>query len=153
MRNFAIATLALAAATAAHAQAGQVTASNPQSLVAALQSGGYRAELTKDSQGDPMIKSGASGSTVTILFYGCTKNVRCTNVQFYAGFNDSKPSLDIINAWNRDHRYGRAYMDKVGDPVVEWDVDLDPDGVSRAVFVDNFKAFEGALASFKQVLP
>ena len=41
---------------------GDFIAQNPDSVVKALQKAGFRAELNKDSAGDPMIESAASGT-------------------------------------------------------------------------------------------
>ncbi|MFZ4748083.1 MAG: hypothetical protein ACOYLK_14540 [Sphingomonas sp.] len=51
---------ALALATGAQAEA--VRATRPQSIVSAMQNAGYKASLDKDSTGDPLINSAASGS-------------------------------------------------------------------------------------------
>ena len=63
--------LAMLGASAAQAQT--VSAANPQSIAAALQSAGYRAELTRDNEGDPLIKSSSSGTDFLVVFYACTK--------------------------------------------------------------------------------
>ena len=43
-------------------QAQTVHAGDPPSIVAALQSAGYKAELTKDDSGDPLVSSASSGT-------------------------------------------------------------------------------------------
>ncbi|MEI9850087.1 MAG: YbjN domain-containing protein [Sphingomonas sp.] len=65
------------------------------------------------------------------------------------GFTDPVVSTDRINEWNRDHRYGRAYIDKEGDPVVEMDVDLDKGGISRALFDDYVATWGQVGATFR----
>ena len=72
-------------ATATTAWADEVRSDDPSSLVRVMQNAGYRAELTKDNSGDPMIKSSASGADFAILFYGCKSNRNCTTIQFFAG--------------------------------------------------------------------
>lgn len=61
----------------------------------------------------------------------CTDNANCEDLNFYAGFLDNKQTLEVINAWNRDKRFGKAYLDADLDAVVEFDVNLEH-GVSRA---------------------
>ena len=133
------------------ASAQTVSAANPESIAAVLRSRGYRAEVTKDGQGDPLIKSGADGSTFLIVFFNCTGGRNCATIQFYAGFktDGNAPSLSRINEWNREKRFGRAYIDAEGDPVVEMDVDLDDGGMSRLLFEDNLEFWVSVLTSYK----
>ncbi|MEP6785411.1 MAG: YbjN domain-containing protein [Sphingomonadales bacterium] len=148
--RLAVAALALWCSGAAAAQT--VTAATPQSVVAALQAGGYKAVLSKDSSGDPRVESAASGSKFVVTFYGCTKNVACKTVTFYAGWSGGKATQDQINEWNMNRRFSRAYIDKDGDPVIEFDVDLDDGGMSQALFVDNLQFWESAMGGFKKHL-
>lgn len=148
--SLAAAVLALSSGGAASAQ--MVTAANPQSVVEALQAGGYKAVLGKDSSGDPRIESAASGAKFVVTFYGCTKNVACKTVTFYAGWTGGKSTLEQINEWNKNRRFSRAYKDKDGDPVIELDVDLDDGGMSQALFIDNVQFWESAIGGFKKHL-
>ena len=143
-----LAVAALTFAGGAHAQT--VTAANPQSVIAALQAGGYKAVLDKDSTGDPRIESAASGAKFLITFYGCTANRNCKTVTFYAGWTGTKATLGDMNEWNKNKRFSRAYIDKDGDPVIELDVDLDDGGMSQALFLDNIEFFEAAMGGFKK---
>lgn len=142
----AVAALALPAT----AQAQMVKAQDPKSLVSALQSAGYKAELTTDTSGDPMIRSASGGTAFTLFFYGCTDNEECATIQFYAGFSEpSNASLRAMNDWNRDNRFGRAYLADDGSARVEMDVDLDDGGVSRELFVDNLEFWEIVMSKFE----
>lgn len=148
--SLAAAALALSISSAAAAET--VTATDPQSIVAALQAGGYKAILSKDSSGDPRIESAASGAKFIVTFYGCTKNVACKTITFYAGWSGGKSTLEQINEWNKARRFSRAYKDKDGDPVIELDVDLDDGGMSQALFIDNVQFWESAIGGFKKHL-
>ena len=145
-------TMMLALATAATgAQAQMVRAQDPQSLVRALQNGGYQAQLGTDKVGDPMITSGISGTTFQIFFYNCTNHKECATVQFHSGYDMKTPvSLDSINAWNQSQRFGRAYLDKESDPILEMDVDLDDGGVAPLLFIDNIEFWASVLPKFEQ---
>lgn len=135
------------------AQAQTVTAQDPGSVVAALQSAGYRAELAKDKSGDPMIRSNSSGTGFTVFFYGCENNTRCKSVQFYSGYTGAKVAgLSDINKWNTDRRFGRAYLDSVGDPCIEMDIDLDDGGMSRSLFIDNLEYWVSVMAAFEKMI-
>lgn len=148
--SHAITVFALSIGSAASAE--QVTAAKPQSIVAALQAGGYKAVLEKDGSGDPRIESAASGAKFVVTFYGCTKNVDCKTVTFYAGWSGGKSTLEQLNEWNKNRRFSRAYKDKDGDPVIEFDVDLDDGGMSQALFIDNVQFWESAVGGFKKHL-
>ena len=151
MKLWQLAPAALIAFTSVPAAAQMVKAQDPQSLVAVLQGAGYAAKLGADKTGDPMITSGASGTTFQILFYNCTKNTACATVQFHAGYDlKTSPGLEKINAWNSGNRFGRAYLDKENDPMVAMDLDLDDGGVSKALFIDNVEFWTSMLAAFER---
>ncbi|WP_240307567.1 YbjN domain-containing protein [Thermus caldifontis] len=54
---------------------------------------------------------------------------RCNLLILSAGFS-RKVTLERINQWNRDYRQSRAYLDRDGNPWVEWELDL-TEGVTR----------------------
>jgi hypothetical protein len=140
-----------AAVRAAPAPAGLVKAQDPQSLVRALQNGGYQAKLGVDKVGDPMITSGYSGTTFQIFFYNCTNHVGCATVQFHSGYDFTTPlPLETINEWNRSERFGRAYLDKENDPILEMDLDLDDGGLSPLLFIDNVEFWTSVLGKFEK---
>ena len=143
----AMALLGLAAP--AHAQ--MVRAQDPQSLVSAMQSAGLRATLGVDRVGDPKIDSSVGGSNFTVFFYNCTAHKDCATIQFHSAWDLKSPvSLETINAWNSSQRFGRAYLDKEGDPRLEMDIDLDDGGMSRALFLDNLEFWETVLGKFER---
>ncbi len=112
---------------------------------------GYRAELTTDDQGDPKIKSSASGSNFSIFFYGCNDGSDCTSIQFSAGFDmDNGTTLTVANEWNAHKRYGQVYLDEENDPFLEMDVNLDGGGVSEETFRDTVGIWDKMLAEFQQ---
>lgn len=132
------------------ANAQLISAADPIAVAKVLQDKGYRAELTKDSEGDPLIKSSAEGANFLLLFFNCTGGKQCATVQFYAGFDrEGSFSLDKLNEWNRTKRFGRAYRDNEGDPVIEMDVDMDDGGMSKALFEDNIEFWTSLLSSFQ----
>jgi hypothetical protein len=143
----------LAVAFGHSAQAQNLLATDPARIARAMQDAGYRAELTKDNSGDPMIRSAAGGTNFTVLFYNCENNRNCTTLQFRTAFaTDQKRSLEVINTFNKDKRFARVYLDGDRDPVIEMDVNLDEGGVAVGNFVDNLKVFERLLGQFKQAI-
>ncbi|HYW15664.1 MAG TPA: YbjN domain-containing protein [Allosphingosinicella sp.] len=146
-----LAVAALAGAWALPAEAQMVKAQDPGTVVKALQEAGYSAKLGKDKLGDPMITSGASGTPFQIYFYNCTDNRNCATVQFNSGYDLKEPvSLERINEWNRNQRFGRAFLDKENDPILQMDLDLDDGGISRLLFVDNIEFWTSVLGRFEQ---
>jgi Putative bacterial sensory transduction regulator len=143
---------ATAAATAfgASAQAQMVSAKDPQSVVSALQNAGYKAELSKDGTGDPLIRSSSGGRSFAIFFFGCTKNVDCATIQFFAGYTDRKVTLNQMNDWNSKKRFGRAYVSDSGTARVEMDVDLDDGGISAKLFEDNVEFWVVTMSGFEK---
>jgi hypothetical protein len=88
------------------------------------------ANLETQSNGDPKISGKVEGVTYQVFFMNCTSNTNCEDLNFYAGFRDNKPTLEVINAWNRDKRFGKAYLDSDLDAVIEFDLNL-VHGVTR----------------------
>lgn len=115
-------------AAAAHAQT-IVDGSNPDEILNIARGYGSAAMETQ-SNGDPKISGKIEGVTYQVFFMNCTNNTNCEDLNFYAGFLDNKQTLEVINAWNRDKRFGKAYLDSDLDAVVEFDLNLEK-GVTR----------------------
>ncbi|WP_128415146.1 YbjN domain-containing protein [Thermus tenuipuniceus] len=73
---------------------------------------------------------------------GCEKG-RCSILALSAGFA-KKVRLEELNEWNRGRRFSRAYLDKEGDPWVEWELDL-AGGVTRETLRRFFRMFSQAV--------
>lgn len=126
-----------------------VESTKPESVAKALLDSGFRAKLTVDSEGDPKIDSSSGGVKFQIFFYGCTKNKDCTSVQFNAGFSQSKKTeLTAMNEFNNDYRFGKAYLNKRGNPTLKMDIDMHPIGISHEIFEDYVERWETILARF-----
>ncbi|MDO8410091.1 MAG: YbjN domain-containing protein [Phenylobacterium sp.] len=125
--------------------AGGVTA---QEVIEVLQAKGYRAQEDEDGIGDPMIRSATDGVNYNIYFYGC-EGARCTSIQFTVAFGMNEPmTLDRINAWNREMRFSRAYLDDEMDPVLEMDVDLER-GATTEQLESGIDAWAAGVPAFK----
>jgi hypothetical protein len=148
-----LALAAALAASAAPAAAENVRPQDPGSVVRALQGGGYVAKLSVDKVGDPMITSAVNGTTFQIFFYNCTAHKDCATVQFRSGYHLKTPvTLTQINDYNRSQRFGRAYLDKENDPILEMDVDLDDGGVAPLLFIDNIEFWASILPKFETAI-
>src|ERR1700712_5923991 len=95
MTRMILMAIAASMAMAQTAQAQLVSAATPPSVVRSLQGAGYKAELSKDSAGDPLISSSSSGTGFAVYFYGCAKNVACKTVQFSASYENTKPPVAL----------------------------------------------------------
>lgn len=145
-----IAVLAIGFSAPAHAQ--NVTAANPESVASVIRGKGYTVEVSKDSDGDPLIKAEGNGVNFIVLFYGCTNGKACQTISFYAGWTDSEANEQKLNEWNRDQRFGRAYIDKDGDPCIEMDVDLDDGGMSKILFEDNVEFWMTVMSQYSKFI-
>ena len=138
----------VAATTAAGAQQ-LVDGSDPEQLQNLLRGFGS-AVIETDDVGDPMIVGRMEGTRFVVFFYGCDSDGdNCDSIQFRAAWStDGDITTDAVNAWNRDKRFGKAYIDNENDPVIEMDVNLD-NGVTVANFEDTIDWWQTALADFK----
>ena len=128
---------------------GGVTAAQ---VAAVLQTAGYKAEVGKDDDGDPDVKSAADGTNFTIFFYGCNHTERCTSLTFQSAFHvDGGVAVDKINEWNRNKRFLKGWLDKVNDPFVEMDIDVEHGFTSEALasYLDDWAS---GLPGFKQTI-
>lgn len=110
------------------------------------------ASLDTDSSGDPKIVGRIEGTKYGLYFYGCKSGKKCTDIQFNAAWSGTKVTLDKLNEWNRTRRYGKAFLDKDGDPVLQMSVNIDY-GVTRKNLEDNFDWWAKIVPEFRgQVL-
>lgn len=119
MRNYFFITLAAMAvySTAANAEdtiacsKDMVCASNPASVVTALQEAGFSAELVNNSYGEPLIASDTKGYNFAVAFYGCVKNDKCDALHFRSSFSpDLIYTAEYANDFILDHRYLAAVV-------------------------------------------
>lgn len=110
---------------------------------------GLRIERKTDDYGDPQIESRIDGTHFTVAFYGCDKGP-CESLQLSAGFDmDDPPRLATIDRWNREHRFGKAFLDEEGDPYLQIDVMMSGDGIGRRNFEAILAMWQTALTQFR----
>ena len=83
------------------------------------------ATLEAQADGQPRIAGETGGIPYQVFFLNCAAAGVCEDINFYAGFAGVKPTMDAMNAWNRDKRFGRAYLDSDLDAVIEYDINLE----------------------------
>ena len=142
----AAATLVLAGVSGAMAQ--QLIDGTNIDEVANIARGFGSVTMDKSSNGDPMIEGKIEGVSYYLFFRNCADdNTQCEDLNFYAGFLDNKQTMEAINAWNRDKRFGKAYLDSDLDAVIEYDVNLEH-GISRENLDSTFQVWSLVLKQY-----
>ena len=142
-------TAAMLAAPAAGAEE-TIDATDPERILAIAHSFG-EAALTTDNLGDPLIEGRIGEKGYRLLFYGCSENRDCKTLMFSAGWEDDDRTDELTDAmmadWNREKRFGKAYLDQDGIATVEMNVNLHG-GVTRANLDDTIDWWRLVLAEF-----
>jgi hypothetical protein len=129
---------------------GLICASAPSTVVKALQDGGYRAKLDKDSNGDPSISSSTAGYNYEIYFYGCKENKNCDSLQFQVSFQkDETHTAELANKWNNKWRFGQAAVTDKGAFVVSMDVST-IGGLNGTNFADSLNWWDATMGNLRQ---
>lgn len=147
VRFLGVLCVAAGMALATPALAKNVTADAKQ-IAALLKADGKTVEV-KTTKDDVYVRVD-SDYDYSIFTYGCDNSGgNCKSVQFYAAFNPKvSPTLEAMNGYARDNRWGRIYLDKDGDPAIEMDVDLEKGGMSEALFIDNIAYWEAVIDKY-----
>ncbi len=118
-------------------------------IAESLTRAGYNPQLSSNA-GERFIKAQLNGYEFLVLPYGCDEAERnCRSVQFFIAFDPANsPSLEAMNAYSRENRWGRVYLDQDGDPALEFDLDLEKGGMSEALFLDNVAYWEAIVQSY-----
>jgi Putative bacterial sensory transduction regulator len=127
---------------------GLICASDPMTLVTAMQEEGYRAKLDKDSGGDPMIESEASGYDFQVYFYDCKDAKDCKAIQFNSGFitaDDQTPAY--ANNWNKDKRFIKAFVNEKKELTLQYDMTT-VGGLNKRNFADALDWWASMLGEF-----
>lgn len=151
-------TVAGAAALAAGLAAAQIAWAVPfhngvtaPEVARVLQDKGYKAEVGVDDDGDPKVTSAAEGVKFTVFFYGCEHTSHCTSLTFQSGFHiEGGLTAEKMNAWNRDKRFLKGWLDKTNDPFGEMDVDAHDGFTSEALssYIDTWDSYIGEFKTF-----
>jgi hypothetical protein len=129
--------------------AALITGSSFDGIVAALENNGFSVDMTTDGDGDPMIESTDNDEPFNVHFYGCTDGKDCEYIEFTEGWdlpNGTTP--DVIEKWNEDRVWGRAYLDSENDPWVDMAVNL-KGGVSAENFDDTVSWWWSVIRDFE----
>ena len=140
----AAATLSLSLAVSAGAASAQVT---PQAVSDWLSGRSLTPELVTEGE-ESFIRVQDEGLTWLLFFYGCGAQ-GCDSLQFGAGFTNESITLDIVNAWNRDRRFLKAYFEagEEGSALVQYDM-IPTEGAPMDHLGDHVALWRGTLADF-----
>ena len=104
-------------------------------------------ELLLDQNNDPTWTFTHLGILITIISYDEVTPGRYASLLFYAGWAaDDVVTLSSINDWNSGSRFGRAYIDDSGDPIIELDL-LMTGGVTADTIREYITVFVQAASS------
>ncbi len=144
----------LAVSAPAHAQTEDTfNAINGEDLVTLLESQGIAASLTIDSYGDPLIRAEVGNLAFSIITYNCdgAADPACGRLQLAAQFRlpdgASESDIAIMNAYNQQYLFGRAYIDPYGLATVDYTINLNH-GVTEDNLVDNLVIWIHVLDNF-----
>jgi hypothetical protein len=124
-----------------------VTSLTPEEMEAILRAAGYRYERLQRT-GRLVSFSLPMGDLTALLVLDDCRGGKCESLYLAVPFGMSNPpSLERINAWNREKRFSRAYLLDDGDPVLESNLSL-TGGVTLEAVVFFLKFFEENLSQF-----
>ncbi len=141
--------LAMMAALAAPAAAGAeeiIDATGPARILTAVQGYG-EAALTTDNLGDPLIEGRIGEKDYDLFFYDCNEGRDCKSLTFSATWETDDLTDEMMAGWNREKRFGKAYLDQDGNATVEMSVNLHG-GVTRLNLDDTIDWWRLVLAEF-----
>jgi len=146
--GFALAATTVAPPAAAQAPPSSVSAADPEGMARVLRYAGYPAELITDDYGDPEIETEFAGWGGSIMFYGCDEDTHqgCDSIELRVGFDREEPmTLDLLNEVSSS-RYIAAFLDKDGDPWINWDIITgNGEGIPAPVFLQSVNEFAGGV--------
>jgi hypothetical protein len=135
--------------TGGGATAELITGSSLDAIVDSLTRQGFTVEMKTDSDGDPLIESTDDDEPFQVHFYGCTDGSDCQYLQFTSGWDlKSGTTPDVIEKWNEDRVWGRAYLDTDDDPWIDLAVNL-KGGVSAENFDDTVSWWWSIMRDFE----
>jgi hypothetical protein len=123
----------------------------PDDLATIVRDAGYRAEVDTENN-RPRIRAGMAGYNVVIYLYQCTDDGTCGSLQYSVGLTKSPNyTLTLVNKWNEEKRYAKAYLDKNGNMYLEYDLSFSG-GITRETVKAAARLFDDLAADFRTML-
>ncbi|MDR2690631.1 MAG: YbjN domain-containing protein [Azoarcus sp.] len=148
-----VAFFTLASAACAQSQgrgSNTLVYATPNTVFSIAKEANRSAKLDSDGDGDPMITSQAEGIEYVVFFYDCTDGKDCKSLAFSASLDDTQgATLERLNTYNAEERYGKAFIDRDGKLTLDMDVEIEY-GMSRRNLKEAFVDWEAAVRAFKK---
>ena len=149
MKHLTTKAFGLWAATLLLAFATQFAHANPQQVVESLSSAQMKelfhnegfTDVVIDSDDDLIVRM--NGYRVLVFVRGSNYS----RIKYVFAIGGTNATMDKVNDWNATKLFGRSYLDRDGDPVLEMDVDLDG-GVTIARIRDSIRTFAQLQSAF-----
>jgi len=126
-----------------------ITGSSFDAIMESLARVGFSVMMSKDSDGDPMIESTDSDDPFLVYFYECSDGKDCGYMQFREGWDlKNGTTLDVVEKWNEDRVWGRAWLDSDNDPWIDLTVNL-RGGITAANLDDSASWWWSVLRDFE----
>ena len=133
--------------------AAQTMSADPAAITAALKSRGMPVTQEKDEENNPVLQTQfGDGAKFTIYFYGCTDGVKCDSLQLHTLYTGSGATIEQMNQFNLDRRYGRGVIETNGDAGLRMDFNMAVGGMSRALFLDNLELWDELMSVFSDAI-
>jgi Putative bacterial sensory transduction regulator len=118
------------------------TTLKPEDVAGILRDAGYRAVF---------VRSGMAGYNVYVYPYGCQEG-RCASLQFSLGLTKNADfTLSMVNKWNQEKRFAKAYLDTNGNLYLESDVYFDG-GVTKDTVTAWARLYDSLVGDFRQMM-
>jgi predicted GH43/DUF377 family glycosyl hydrolase len=124
----------------------------PEEMARVMQELGLQVEIETHDKGAKRIRARTVTSSFYVNFYTCDERSNCRSIGLTAYFeNKTKNAAQFANAWNRDKRFTKVYIDSKNNLRLEYDFQLHH-GITAGnvkasidVFMDHFVELLGAL--------
>jgi hypothetical protein len=107
--------------------------------------------MTAERSGTPLIRSSTGKVLFFVNFFQCDAQLRCASIQFAATFRHKAIAAATIAAWNRDHRFGRAYLDNRDAVLIAMDVETSH-GITTEALRANIERWMSVISAFETVV-
>jgi len=148
----AIAIVLTAGAPSASAKSFPAAGITRDEMAAYLKAHGFPATNAYESGNEHnILKTTIDGVNLDVYFLDCQTDDkgRCGSVQFAASWAVSSPDLELVNSWNREKRFMRAYLTTTKSTLwAEYEMMIAPNG-STALLDKNVDMWRSLTKSLK----
>lgn len=124
---------------------------SPPQMAAVLRQRGNSVEMVTEGQRS-RLRTEIGRWRASVNFYSCNDS-GCRSIQYRAIFRRSdRFTPAFVNSWNYEKRFAKTYLDREGNLVLEWDVDLNG-GVTLGFLRESVSTFQTVLTNFDGFRP